>query len=105
MCDPLVVPERDEEHLDRTNIAGLHAVFLTPKTPGGWRMGYLFTANRMSHPKIPNYQLQNIPRDPGNTDAFNLGFGTVARHGHIPRSGSTSSWNRCGVDTWADAAA
>jgi hypothetical protein len=67
----------------------LQAVFLTPKTPGGWRIGYLFTANRMSHPKIPNYQIQNIPRDPGNTDAFNrLGLHASSA---IPRSGSMSS--------------
>ena len=103
VCDPLVVPERDEENLDRTNIAGLHTVFLTPKTPGGWRIGYLFTANRMSHPKIPNYQIQNIPRDPGNTDAFNLGFGTSRVIGHST-IGLDVILEPMWSDTWADAA-
>lgn len=102
-CQPASVPERDERNLDRTNIAGLHAVYLAPKTAGGWRMGYLVTANRLSHPKIPNYQIQNIPRDPGNTDAFNLGFGTSRQIGHSAFGLDVvmePMWSR----TWADAA-
>jgi hypothetical protein len=103
VCDPAMVSERDEHNLDRTNIAGLHAVFLTPKTAGGWRMGYLFTANRLSHPKIPNYQIQNIPRDPGNTDAFNLGFGTSRVIGNST-FGLDVVLEPMWSDTWADAA-
>ena len=69
-------------------------------------MGYLLTANRLSHPKLPDYQLptvQSIPRDPGNTDAFNIGFGAVRAIGN----------STFGIDvirepmrshTWADAA-
>jgi hypothetical protein len=102
-CDPVAVGERDEENLDRTNTAGLHAVFLTPKTPGGWRMGYLVTANRQSHPKIPNYQIQNIPRDPGNTDAFNFGFG-AARHIGPATFGIDVVMEPIWSHTWADAA-
>lgn len=41
----------------------------------GWRIGARATANRKSHPKIPNYSLQNIPRDPGTTWAYEAGFG------------------------------
>lgn len=103
VCDPAVVAERDEHNLDRTNTAGLHAVFLTPKTAGGWRMGYLLTANRLSHPKIPNYQVQNIPRDPGNTDAFNLGFGTSRAIGHST-FGLDVVMEPMWSHTWADAA-
>lgn len=102
-CDPVVTPERDEENLDRTNVAGLHAVYLTPKTEGGWRMGYLFTANRQSHPKIPNYQIQNIPRDPGNTDAFNVGFGTSRVIGNST-FGLDVVLEPMRSHTWADAA-
>jgi len=105
-CTPVSVPERDEHHEDRSNISGVHAVFLTPKTAGGWRMGYMVTANRLSHPKLPDYQLptvQSIPRDPGNTDAFNIGFGAVRAFGNstfgldVIREPMTSR-------TWADAA-
>jgi hypothetical protein len=102
-CDPTMVPERDEHNLDRTSIAGLHTVFLTPKTAGGWRMGYLLTANRLSHPKIPNYQIQNIPRDPGHTDAFNAGFGTSRVIGHST-FGIDVIMEPMRSHTWADAA-
>jgi hypothetical protein len=44
----------------------------------GWRIGASATINRKSHPKIPNYVIQNIPRDPGTTWAWEAGFG-VAR--------------------------
>ena len=105
-CTPVSVPERDEHHEDRSNISGVHAVFLTPKTSGGWRMGYLLTANRLSHPKLPDYQLptvQSIPRDPGNTDAFNIGFGAVRAFGNSTFGLDVirePMWSH----TWADAA-
>jgi hypothetical protein len=89
--------------VDRTNIAGLHAAFLTPRTTGGWRLGYVFTANRLSHPKIPNYQIQNIPRDPGNTDAFNLGFGAARELGQST-FGLDVIMEPMWSHTWADAA-
>ncbi|NUQ11110.1 MAG: hypothetical protein HUU26_02115 [Gemmatimonadaceae bacterium] len=102
-CDPQIVPERDERNLDRTNLIGAHAVYLAPTTPGGWRLGYLLTANRLSHPKIPNYQIQNIPRDPGNTDAFNLGFGASRVLGHST-FGLDVILEPMWSHTWADAA-
>jgi hypothetical protein len=66
-------------------------------------MGYLFTANRLSHPKIPNYQIQNIPRDPGNTDAYNIGFGTSRVIGHST-FGLDAVMEPMWSHTWADAA-
>ena len=102
-CNLDTVPERDEHNQDRTSIGGLHAVFLTPRTTGGWRTGYLFTANRMSHPKIPNYQIQNIPRDPGNTDAFNFGFGAAREFGRST-FGLDVIVEPMWSETWADAA-
>jgi hypothetical protein len=105
-CQPVSVPERDEHHEDRSNISGVHAVFLTPRTAGGWRMGYLFTANRLTHPKLPDYQLptvQSIPRDPGNTNAYNVGFGAVRAFGNSTFGLDVirePMWSH----TWADAA-
>jgi hypothetical protein len=65
-----------------TDVSGTKAVvahgengFTFPVGANGWRVGGLFTANRLSHPKIPNYVLQNIPRDPGDTYGYNLGVG------------------------------
>ncbi len=40
-----------------------------------WRWGSILTLNVKTHPKIPNYELMNIPRDPGNTWALNAGIG------------------------------
>ncbi|MFW6200048.1 MAG: hypothetical protein ACOC8K_05700 [Gemmatimonadota bacterium] len=44
--------------------------------------------NYKDHPKIPDYDLVNIPRDPGTTWVWNLGFG-------VGRSDSEGS---CGID-------
>jgi len=41
------------------------------------KIGGIFTVNWKEHPKIPNYALANIPRDPGSSTAYNLGVGIV----------------------------
>lgn len=41
----------------------------------GWKLGAVFNINWKEHPKIPNYSLANIPRDPGYSTAYNLGIG------------------------------
>jgi hypothetical protein len=69
------VPQpRVEHNLDRTNTNGLHVAYVQSLS-AGWRIGGLVTANRLTHPKIPNYAIMNIPRDPGHSEAFNVGFG------------------------------
>ncbi|MFQ5866048.1 MAG: hypothetical protein ACE5IW_12545 [bacterium] len=70
-----------ERNLDRTNTWGLHLGYVLPLTPDEWRIGGIFTANRKSHPKIPNYELMNIPRDPGNSWAFDFGVGVSRTNG------------------------
>ena len=66
---------RMEHNDDRTRFWGVHSEMVVPIDTSGSRIGVLFTANRLTHPKIPNYPLVNIPRDPGLTHAFNLGVG------------------------------
>jgi hypothetical protein len=59
--------------------------------------------NRMDHPKIPNYEIMNIPRDPGNSSAFNLGMGLsrqVAKSTFAVDVVYEPIWSH----TWADAA-
>lgn len=101
---PNIIPARDEHNVDRSNISGVHAEYSHPFGANGWRAGWLVTANRQTHPKIPNYQIMNIPRDPGRSDGFNLGVGL----------GRTRGGTTVGVDvvvepirsrTWAEAAA
>lgn len=102
-CELVQAPARTEINLDRTNTVGLHTVFLAPRTESGWRVGYLLTANRLSHPKIPNYEFQNIPRDPGHTDAFNVGVGFHRQDGSMT-FGMDVILEPMWSDTWADAA-
>jgi hypothetical protein len=90
--------------LDQTDTWGLHLGSMIPLKNAGSRAGFIFTANRKSHPKIPNYELMNIPRDPGTSWAFNFGAGLA----------HTTDSSAVGIDfifepiwshTWADAAA
>ncbi len=39
------------------------------------RAGVQLTGNWKTHPKIPDYPLSGVPRDPGTTHAYNLGVG------------------------------
>ncbi len=70
----------------------------------GLRAGLSLTANRTWHPKIINYTLMNIPRDPGDTSAFELGAGLMFTGG--------GGWSKSGIEilfrpalsrTWAEA--
>ncbi len=94
---------RLDRNLDRSNTWGLHVVHERPLAAEGWRVGWLGTVNYKTHPKIPNYAIMNIPRDPGHSWAFDAGVG-------FSRTRDTFTF---GVDlvyepiwsyTWADAA-
>jgi hypothetical protein len=61
---------------DQTNLWGLQLRYTHP-LKHNWRVGALLTTNWKEHPKIPNYDLMSIPRDPGNSTAYNLGLGLV----------------------------
>ena len=92
---------RLERNLDRTNTWGLHVEYERPLASEEWSVGWVGTLNYKAHPKIPNYEIQNIPRDPGFSWAYNAGIGI----------GRTSGSTTLGVDlvyepiwshTWAD---
>lgn len=72
----VVVPEtRIEANEDKTRTWAARVAWDRSLEAPGWRVGVSGTVNRKSHPKIPNYSIQNIPRDPGDTWAYELGFG------------------------------
>lgn len=74
----IVEPERQEHNRDHTTTWGAHSEYSQAIGTEGWRVGWLATANRLSHPKIPDYRIREVitvPRDPGHTMAYNLGFG------------------------------
>ena len=95
---------RLEENLDHTNTWGLHFAYEQPLSSPGWRAGAILTVNRMDHPKIPNYAIMNIPRDPGNSSAFNVGFG-LSRVLANSTLGIDLIYEPIWSHTWADAAA
>ena len=99
----IVTTARQDVTLDQTNIWGLHSQYSMPVGREGWRIGALATANHLTHPKIPNYVLQNLPRDPGTTNAFNVGAGAV-RTAEGTTFGLNVILEPMASDTWADAA-
>ncbi|MEO8448554.1 MAG: hypothetical protein ABI647_02115 [Gemmatimonadota bacterium] len=94
---------RSVENLDQTNTWGLHLEYQQPLRAPGWRMGWIATTNLMSHPKIPNYEIQNIPRDPGNSEAFNFGVG-ISKIDQASTFGIDLVYEPIWSYTWADAA-
>jgi hypothetical protein len=98
---------RIEHNEERTNTWAMQLSYQIPLAAPGWRIGWLAVANRASHPKIPTYELTNvpaIPRDPGYTHAFNLGMG-VSRVEGPERFGMDLIYEPISSYTWADAAA
>ncbi len=91
-------------NLDQTRTWGLHLGYTQHlAAEEGWRIGGIFTINRKSHPKIPNYELMNIPRDPGTTWAFNAGMGVSLRK-DATTFGFDFIFEPIFSNTWADAA-
>lgn len=73
---------RIEENLDHTRSWATQLLWNRDLSTPGWRIGVSGTVNYKSHPKIPNYSIQNIPRDPGHTWAYELGFGFAMSEGN-----------------------
>jgi hypothetical protein len=102
----LVVRPRLERNHDQTNTWGLHVEYVRPVAASGWHIGWIATANRMSHPKLPEYELANvpvIPRDPGHSAAYNFGVGLSKIRGPLT-FGIDAIYEPIWSYTWADAA-
>lgn len=76
-----VAHERVEVNEDRTRTWGGQLTYDRSLAARGWRLGTEITVNRKTHPKIPNYEIQNIPRDPGTTWAYEAGIGLSRQKG------------------------
>lgn len=72
---------REEKNEDRTRTWAGQLLWDRRLDAPGWHIGAGLSVNRKSHPKIPNYSIQNIPRDPGDTWAFEAGFGVSRTEG------------------------
>jgi hypothetical protein len=98
------VPRARLEHNDdRTFTWGAHVEYEQPLPGVGWRAGARLTANLASHPKIPNYEIMNIPRDPGRSHAYNIGLG-VSQVVEGTTFGLDAIFEPIRSHTWADAA-
>ncbi len=105
-----LTPEVDREaHLNISKTWGAHVGYVQPIEDTAWRVGGIFTVNRKDHPKIPTYDLTQvqlaerlpIPRDPGNSWAYNIGAGLSYEEG--PTTFAMDVVYEPAVsDTWAD---
>ena len=68
----------------------------------GWRFGARLVGDWKRHPKIPNYDLMQIPRDPGNSSAYNIGLGLSRTIGQTTY-GFDLIYEPIWSHTWADA--
>jgi hypothetical protein len=96
---------RVDHNLDRTNTWGLHLGYSQPVADSGWRAGAIATANVMSHPKLPDYQIARvavIPWDPGHTAAYDLGLGVSKVQGPIT-FGIDAIYEPILTHTWGEA--
>lgn len=92
---------RVETNLDRTRTWGAHAGYEQPLGEDGVRLGVVVTGNHKSHPKIPNYEIMNIPRDPGFSWAYNFGVG-LSRTDGPATLGVDLVYEPIWSETWAD---
>jgi hypothetical protein len=95
---------RVEKNLDRTNTWGLHLGYVQPLAAAGWQIGGILTGNWKTHPKIPNYDIMNIPRDPGDSFGLNVGLG-VSRTLDATTFGVDFVLEPIWSNTWAEAEA
>jgi hypothetical protein len=100
--EPWIPVRQVETNFDRTNTWGLHLGHRRPIGEHGWSAGGIITANRKTHPKIPNYEIMNIPRDPGDSWAWNFGVGLSRALGPT-RFAVDVIWEPIWSNTWADA--
>ena len=72
---------RVEVNEDQTRTWGSHLEWSRALGAPGWRVGASATVNYKNHPKIPNYEIQSIPRDPGKTWAYEAAVGFARESG------------------------
>lgn len=90
------------ENLDRSRTVGIHLGHVRPISNSYWRIGGIITANIKTHPKIPNYEIMNIQRDPGRSFAANIGVG-LSRNYKGGIIALDFIYEPIWTNTWADA--
>jgi hypothetical protein len=98
---------RTDQNFDHTNTWGAQLKYQIPLATPGWRIGWILTVNRATHPKLPNYEITNvavIPWDPGRSYAYDLGVGLSKVLGPAT-FGVDAMYEPIRSYTWADAIA
>ncbi len=93
---------RTEKNIDHTNTWGVHLAYKEKVVNSNLTIGAIATINLKTHPKIPNYEIMNIPRDPGDSWAFNFGAGIGTENEKI-RFGLDLTYEPIWANTWAEA--
>jgi hypothetical protein len=75
---PPTVVQWQEHNEDRTITWGSRIRYSQPIDEAS-RFGLVVAGSTKAHPGIPNYNIVDIPRDPGNTTVFNVGAGVSRR--------------------------
>ena len=100
-----VTRARTEHNLDRTNTWGAQLGYMLPVGDSGLRLGFVATTNLLSHPKIPDYQFDQVmllPRDPGHSAAYDFGVG-VSRTNNLTTGSIEAVFEPIVSHTWAQA--
>ena len=66
---------RVEPNADQTDTWGLHLGYLRPLADSTWHVGAILTANRIKQPRLPAYDLPEVPADAARAQAYNIGAG------------------------------
>ena len=99
------VPNRaTEKNPDHTRTFGFHLGHVFRPEHKNLALGGIFTSNWKTHPKIPNYELMNIPRDPGNSYAYNIGLGISSAANDSVSAAIDFIYEPMWSNTWAEAA-
>ena len=99
---------RVEPNADQTDTWGLHLGYLRPLADSTWHVGAILTGNLISQPRLPAYELPEVPADAGRAQAYNIGAGIsrsirqlVAGFEAIYEPIWSQSWVRAGEPTEA----
>ena len=74
---------RIEPNADRTDTWGLHVAYQRPLADSTWRVGAVLTGNRIRQPRLPAYELPEVPADAGRAQAYDIGAGIARSHGPL----------------------
>jgi hypothetical protein len=93
---------RVEPNADQTDTWGLHVAYVRPLADSSWRVGALLTGNRIRQPRLPAYELPEVPADGGRAVAYKVGAGITRVAGPL-RGGFDAIYAPIWSRTWVRA--